>query len=123
MSETCKATKRVQIIGRVSFKENSAVIVYLCRSSRGAAQYTVTLYNGKASCDCPARKPCYHMAECEQAERTREKQRAEAALCSHPGEDLPAYVQVSLGATCYCCPNPVKPGFTMCPQCSGSAAA
>ena len=130
-----KAEKSVQIIARISFKDNPAIVVYLCRSSRCDAQYTTTLYNGCATgCDCPARKPCYHMTGCEAREAKRNEQLTGAAAVAPVilGEmhgDLGAHIEDSIESgemaigTCATCPNSVKPGFVFCPWCSGSAAA
>jgi hypothetical protein len=78
-----KAEKTVQIVARVTFKAEArkAYTCYIVRSSNGVDTYTVTLVNGTATgCDCPARKPCYHMTGCEAAEQ---KIVAQKAQCEH----------------------------------------
>jgi hypothetical protein len=80
-SQVKQATKKVNIIARIQFKNDPRKVCYLVRSSNGTDQYTTCLFNGKAcSCSCPARKPCYHMIQLEarEAERTAASQPAQA---------------------------------------------
>ena len=87
-----KATKTVHIVARVTFKaeERKAYTCYIVRSSNGVDTYTVTLVNGTATgCDCPARKPCYHMTGCESAEQKIVAQKAQRA------EELAVAAQVA----------------------------
>lgn len=65
-------TKTVHIIARVQFKQ-TGYITYKVRSSKGNAQYTVTVSpeGDVKSCDCPANKPCYHMTGIQAIEDAR----------------------------------------------------
>lgn len=79
---TRKATKKqttektVQMIARYEWKSDHRKVAYRVRSSDGATEYTTYLFDGKAtSCDCPARKPCYHMVQLEQHEAATQAER------------------------------------------------
>lgn len=64
--------KQVQVIARVEFKNDPRKVVYFVRSSDGQSEYQTSLFEGKAiSCNCPARKHCYHMQQCEEKEAGR----------------------------------------------------
>lgn len=83
------ATKTVQIIARVQFKNDARKVVYLVRGSKGE-QYETYMFDGKAtSCTCPAHKPCYHMSGCEQKESERVESAETVALAEkYIREDL-----------------------------------
>lgn len=67
-----KATKAVEIVSRVSPKNNPAYVVYTVRSSNGVDTYHTTLVDGHATgCDCAARSACRHMTACTANESTR----------------------------------------------------
>lgn len=75
-----KAEKKVQLVARVAFKSNPAIVVYLVRSSNSQDVYQTTLYAGNAaSCTCPARKPCYHLTQVQAIEANRQEELAVAA--------------------------------------------
>lgn len=69
---TRKATKTVQVIARIQFKDDARKVVYKVRASNGRDTYETYFYDGRAtSCTCPAHKPCYHMVQLEEKEAER----------------------------------------------------
>lgn len=81
MQKKSSQQKTVQIIARYEWHCDPRKVAYRVRSSDGTAEYTCYLFDGKAtSCDCPARKPCYHMSQLEAHEAaTRETHEARRA--------------------------------------------
>lgn len=72
MVALAKPQKKVQVIARVQFKNDTRKVVYFVRSSDGKKEYQTFLFEGHAtSCNCPATKPCYHMNQCEAIEAKR----------------------------------------------------
>ena len=70
-----KSEKKVIISARYALKRNgklTGTVCYRVLSSNGKDHYCCTLINGRAvGCDCPARKPCYHMKQLEAIEAAR----------------------------------------------------
>jgi hypothetical protein len=84
--------KEVQIIARVEFKCDSRKVCYQVLSSDGVTKYTTCLLAGKAvGCDCPATKPCYHMAQVEQYEALRSARKATEARLEQAYVETVAY--------------------------------
>jgi hypothetical protein len=72
MTTTKKATKPVSVIARCEFKADTRKVIYLVSQSSGEGQYETHMFDGKAcSCTCASRRPCKHMAHCEQLEAKR----------------------------------------------------
>lgn len=67
--------KTVITLARYAMKTDgqlNGIVVYAVRSSNGQDVYQTTLVHGKATgCTCPAKKPCYHMAQLEAIEAAR----------------------------------------------------
>ncbi len=87
MASTKKTVKQVTVVARIQFKADARKVVYLVRSSRAEDIYHTYLFDGKAtSCECPSKKPCYHMAQVEAIEEARTTpvavamERAQAAM-------------------------------------------
>lgn len=71
--------KTADIRYRVSLKAHPGIVVYKVRSSDDTEDYDVTLVDGKVNnCTCRARKPCYHMRDCQAREDSRKQVRDEA---------------------------------------------
>lgn len=79
-----KVVKEVQILARYTHKCNgveTGLVSYKVRSSNGDDTYCTTLLHGQAiSCNCPARKPCYHCTQLEVIEQARRAQAAYEAF-------------------------------------------
>ncbi len=96
MTTTATRTKKeVQIVARYQFKNDARKVAYRVHSSDGRKEYTCFLFDGKAtSCECPARKPCYHMIQLEQREQERAEQEAkvnrvvESDITQHVEDDI-----------------------------------
>ena len=75
MTQTQTATREVTILARCQFKNNPKAAGYQVLSSNGVDKYEVHVYNGKAtSCNCPAKKPCYHLIGVQAYEDARREQ-------------------------------------------------
>lgn len=69
---TITVQKQADIRYRVALKQHPGIVVYMVRSSTDKEDYQVTFVDGKANnCTCPARKPCYHMRDCQSREDAR----------------------------------------------------
>lgn len=70
--------KQADIRYRVQLKNKPWIVIYVVRSSDDSTDYQVSVVRGKVnSCDCPAKKPCYHMRDVQVFENERKARIAE----------------------------------------------
>jgi hypothetical protein len=92
-----KAVRPVHIVARYFIKKNhgkyhTGSVVLHIRNDKGVEYTTIIRPNGVHSCDCPAKRTCYHETACAERENAREAAAEQVLTASTLAREVEAIV-------------------------------